>query len=234
MWYVRTIPNVRRIFSRIWGTDNLCSSMDGCCVHLPFEYHEQWKIPPNTWFHLDQNGHDRPGKVCVQGFLNFYEAGPHDGGLALIKRSHTIFDSIFQSRPDLAGKGDWIMLEKDDNLWREVEEAGLGALKVCCSSGDFVVWDSRVIHCGCAAVKKRPKLPGRAVLPFRRLVAYVSMVPEEILDTDTIQKRREAYYKGWTTSHWVDSCSMPRVRRKLSYTYVPTPLNDEQKALIPL
>jgi hypothetical protein len=70
------------------------------------------------------SGIDKPGKQCVQGFLNFFESGPEDGGLCVVARSHTIFPQIFEDRPKFKGKGDWIMLENDRNLWDTIKKNG--------------------------------------------------------------------------------------------------------------
>lgn len=102
----------------------MITSFDGCCVHRPWEHNESWKHSGLTNYHLDQNGTDKPGKVCVQGFLNFFESGPEDGGLCLVAKSHHIFNKIFEERPKFKGKGDWVVVEHDVPLWEEISKSG--------------------------------------------------------------------------------------------------------------
>lgn len=47
-------------------------------------------LPPiGAWPHQDQDP-DRPGTRCIQGFLNFIESGPDDGGLIVLKGGHKV------------------------------------------------------------------------------------------------------------------------------------------------
>ena len=38
MWYLRTLPNIKKSFSGIWEDDDLLVSFDGCGVFRPVEY----------------------------------------------------------------------------------------------------------------------------------------------------------------------------------------------------
>ena len=38
MWYLRTLPNIKKAFASIWGDDDLLVSFDGCGVFRPIEY----------------------------------------------------------------------------------------------------------------------------------------------------------------------------------------------------
>ena len=38
LWYLRTLPNVKKAFAAIWGDDDLLVSFDGCGVFRPIEY----------------------------------------------------------------------------------------------------------------------------------------------------------------------------------------------------
>lgn len=125
LWFCRSLPKIKQIYSAVWGTDELITSFDGCCIHKPWEYNDAWKYTDKTWYHLDQNGIDKPGMQCVQGFLNFFESGPDDGGLCLVSKSQRIFTQIFLQRPQFKGKGDWVMVENDRPLWDKIRKSGL-------------------------------------------------------------------------------------------------------------
>ncbi len=149
---------MQRIYSRVWGTEEvinptdickeekrllraspdysfqqqLATSFDGFCLHRPFEYNKAWHTK-SAWYHLDQNGHNKPHKICVQGFVNYYDSDAvccklnlpcnsscsltsayfllqEDGGLVVVPRSHEIFNEIFKNRPELAPLPDFIRL----------------------------------------------------------------------------------------------------------------------------
>ncbi len=114
-----------------------------------------------------------------------------------------------------------------DGPWeKEIKEAGLKPVKLCIRAGDMVLWDSRTIHCNAPATTVRPLVISKpatgahtgvfwrsthqarpipedgSVLPPRRLVAYVCMTPMARLTQDIKRQRREAYFAGYTTSHW--------------------------------
>eukprot|EP00005_Dracoamoeba_jomungandri_P005263 CAMPEP_0174251554 /NCGR_PEP_ID=MMETSP0439-20130205/1338_1 /TAXON_ID=0 /ORGANISM="Stereomyxa ramosa, Strain Chinc5" /LENGTH=374 /DNA_ID=CAMNT_0015331895 /DNA_START=40 /DNA_END=1164 /DNA_ORIENTATION=+ len=233
LWFCRGNPNVQRIYSKIWGTENLITSYDGFCMHRPIEYSEEWRTGVG-WYHVDQNGLNKPNKACVQGFLNFYDSMEEDGGLVVVPQSPKIFKSIFKSRPHFKNRRDYITLSKDRALWRdELPAAGLRPIKVCAKAGDFVLWDSRTIHCNAPATSLR-EIPDGAILPPRRLVAYVCMTPADNLDSSVITRRINAYLTGQTTSHWPEDCLVEKNRRQTIDGYVPLDLAPEQKKLIPM
>jgi len=235
LWFARSIPAVKQIYSNIWNAQNLITSFDGFCIHRPFEYNASWKTKSEVWYHLDQNGHHKPGKLCIQGFLNFYPSGPDDGGLVLIPKSHTIFNKIFRDRPFLKKRDDFIVLSSDNQLWtKDLPYHGLSPIKVCCQPGDFVLWDSRTIHSNCSAKTARdlPANP-QEILPPRRLVTYVCMTPASRLTPEITQKRIQCYLTGQTTSHWPEEANTPSVRKNRA-NYQPVDLTPQQKELIPL
>jgi len=236
LWHARGIPNVQKIFSMIWNTTDLITSFDGLCFHRPYEYNESWRTKSPQWYHLDQNAFQKPSKMCVQGFLNFYPSGIHDGGLVVIPRSHTIFNQIFKSRPQLKNRGDFISLHNDKILWKhEIPKANLGAIKVCAEPGDFVLWDSRTIHCNSPALTTREIPKDGTILDPRRLVAYVCMTPKARLSPEKFGPRLQCYLYGHTTSHWPEDVSVATVRKNKSRTnYKPVELSEGQKKLIPL
>jgi len=233
LWFARGIPAVKEIFSHIWNTNDLITSFDGFCFHRPFEYNSYWKTKSN-WYHLDQNGHYKPSKLCIQGFLNFYPSGPEDGGLVVVPKFHTIFNKIFKDRPFLKKRDDFIVLANDHQLWhKDLPQAGLAPIKICCEPGDFVLWDSRTLHSNSPATVPRP-FPQSGLLSPRRIVTYICMTPQSRLTPEVRVKRILCYEEGYTTTHWPEEGSVPSSRRNTLTNYTPVPLTEEQKRLIPL
>jgi len=235
LWFVRAIPNVQKIFASIWNEKELITSFDGFCIHRPYEHDLSWKTKDAIWYHLDQNGHRKPNRLCIQGLLNFYNSGEHDGGLCVIPKSHTIFNKIFNSRPNLAKFQDFIVLANDSELWtKTLPSHGLKPIKICAQPGDFVLWDSRTIHCNAPADQPREIPTDGTILCPRRLVSYVCMTPKSRLTNDGLSKRVYCYKTGQTTSHWPEDVVVASARQNRKYNYIPVPLNDVQKKLIPM
>jgi len=167
--------------------------------------------------------------------MNFLPAGPTDGGLILVPRSQMIFNKIFQTRPQLTGKGDFVKLYEDRQFWEnEYKEANLEVIKLCCEPGDFVLWDSRVVHCNCSASEPRALPTDGSFLPPRRLVTYVCMTPASRLTPESVKARIAAFTEGQTTSHWPEDCLVHEHRRNSRSDYTPPQLTPEQKILIPM
>jgi len=118
-------------------------------------------------------------------------------------------------------------------VW-DKEVKGLTPIKVCAEPGDFVLWDSRTIHCNAPATIPRdlPK-DGTALAP-RRLVSYVCMTPKARAKHNVIAARIEAFELGLTTSHWPEDCVTASARKNRLEKYAPPELTPEQKKLVPM
>jgi hypothetical protein len=237
LWFCRGLKNVLSIFKAVWNVEDLISSFDGFCFHRAFEYNQAWKTDNGAWYHTDQNGCNKPDRMCIQGFLNFLENGIEDGGLIVVPGSHKIFNDVFDARRQkLQSMGDFIPFSKDEKLWNgEIKKAGLSPIKVACKAGDFVLWDSRTIHCNESARSSRPLPKDGSVLPPRRIVSYICMTPASRL-TETVHANRiQAYTNGDTTSHWPEDVFTPSVRKNNDRkNYKPVELTEDQKKLIPM
>jgi len=131
--------------------------------------------------------------------------------------------------------GDFIQLFRDKSLWDgEIKAAKLHPIKVCAAPGDFILWDSRTIHCNCPATEPRDLPVDGSLLPPRRLVAYVCMTPKSRINHRQTEERITAYKQGLTTSHWPEDCFTAPKRRNHQEVYVPPTLTPEQKKLIPM
>lgn len=130
-------------FSKLWGTDELLVSFDGMNITLPSPNRE----PSQPWPHIDQSPR-RLGLQCVQGILNFAPNGPKDGGLMVMKGSHTLIQEFFKAH-DVAGRktwgpADWFGFQEGELEW--FRSRGCTLTKVCAEPGDLILWDSRTIH----------------------------------------------------------------------------------------
>jgi len=235
LWFVRGQKKIQNIFQKVWKTDQVLTSFDGFCFHRPWEYNESWKTRDGYWFHVDQNPFHKPEKNCIQGLLNFLPSGETDGGLILVPRSHLHFKDIVPMVPEIQSNGDYIPLHEVLTFWENVyKKQGLQAIKVCLEPGDFILWDSRTVHCNCGASTSRPIPTDGTVLPPRRIVTYVCMTPSSRLRPELKDLRAKIFQEGHTTSHWPEDAIVLEERRNRRAGYVPPKLTEEQKKLIPM
>jgi len=194
MWYCRLISGVRRAFESVWGSNELITSFDGWGAYRNpwFPGGSKSWLTKRGWFHIDQSYYSDPELTTYQGILNFYEATAATGSTVLVKGSHKDFKKVFDGSRTIKSVRqntvDYVKVTKSDDYDKYLSKAQQAVLK----PGDFLMWDSRVIHCAqgidySAGVSKA--LPGRESEPLARLVAYITMIPRE-----HITKRRK--HKG--------------------------------------
>lgn len=212
LWHVRQLPKVKEAFSKVWETDDLIVSYDGCGVFRPFEYNPQWKTS-SGWYHIDQNPYIKKGRHAVQGLVNFFPSGPHDGGFVVVPKSTFMIDEAFEKFQDMCSKKsrDYVRMRKEDPFWAEciqrikrdeTNKYDLFPVKIVLDAGDLVMWDSRAIHCNTPPTKMSNDPEAKNKL--KRLAAYVCMTPTRLAsDVESLVKYRIfAFQRGITTTHW--------------------------------
>ena len=166
--------------------DLLLPSFDGYgAFRNPFHdgADSSWRTKSN-WFHLDQHwagDEAHPHFHRVQGLLNFFGTSAATGSTVLVPGSHKHFEAnCLEERCGPGGKtGGWSsampMTERD------VAYVKKGAVQVNLRPGDYLAWDSRVVHCNQGAddavTSWEEALPGQPPRALTRLVAFVAMVP---------------------------------------------------------
>ena len=91
-WWIRTHPEVKKVFAHLYGTEELLVSMDVMISYRPW-----WKAPPTeNWkpvgtenLHSDQNPKKKHGFQCIQGMIPLLPVTPEIGGLQLVPHTHT-------------------------------------------------------------------------------------------------------------------------------------------------
>lgn len=190
VWYVRTRPNVREAFGRIWGTDCLISAFDGFNVFLP--WHHGFKKTQIGWLHSDQ-GHAKQGLHAIQGFVSLTDQNATTGGLHVIPGSHhSHVDWVTEDTP--GSPNDFCMV---GNGYGEAL-LHLPQQLVSCNVGDLVLWDSRCVHCNTVALEQ-PTTPEGELL---RVVVYVCMLPKSLASKADLKRRKLAYDEGISSNHW--------------------------------
>eukprot|EP01113_Clastostelium_recurvatum_P038408 TRINITY_DN574_c0_g1_i2.p1 TRINITY_DN574_c0_g1~~TRINITY_DN574_c0_g1_i2.p1 ORF type:complete len:468 (-),score=77.12 TRINITY_DN574_c0_g1_i2:178-1581(-) len=212
LWYARTLPNVKRAFANVWGSEDLLVSFDGCGVFRPIEHNPEWQTM-GGWHHIDQNMRRKQGRHAIQGLLNILPSGPDDGGFVCVPRSPAMMDRTFEKYHDLGNmkSRDYFRVPTDSHFWQEELEAinrsddnkhDLMSVKIVLDAGDFIMWDSRCIHC--SHPPTAPSSHPDAATSLKRLAAYICMVPTDKSSNlaELIKYRVYAFQMGITTSHW--------------------------------
>lgn len=187
-------PNVQKVFSDLWGTDELLCSFDGMNVTLPQQKDLTW----SPWPHCDQNP-ERKGMQCVQGLINYAPNGPDDGGLIVMKGSSKLYDTFFRETrqqaahedapPPEAEFRDHFIFSEDDVKW--FEDHGCELVKTCLDPGDFVLWDSRTMH-----YAKHPE--GDVI----RSAQYICMTPAKFAKKEDLELKAQLFKEHQGTTHW--------------------------------
>ncbi len=216
VWNARLASH--KIFSEIWGTADLVSSLDGACFLAPNDK----SGGKGLWVHSDQPRLER-GLACVQGLVNLHECGPEDGGLVVLEGSHKVFSKYLGERPLDGWSPQWFP-DLSSPLLKD-----LALRKICAGAGEIVLWDSRTFHCNTTPTGDQP-----------RACIYVSMVPAAHLTEEEHKKRAKCVEDRKMTGHACRGLALS-VHRRDPFMYghpflkpedVRHTLRDKERALV--
>lgn len=181
-WLARTNPKILNIFKKIWETNELVCSFDGCCYY-PTEIDEE----PSYWIHTDQSP-QKKGVWCYQSFLSL--TNNSERTFVLFKGTHKYHEDYFNTM-NINNTSDWNIIE--ESYLDTYHKDKLEILDV--SAGDLVIWDSRLFHqntCGTPTCNEE------------RLVQYLCYLPKNSLGNNTLQQnlRNQYFNELRTTNHW--------------------------------
>ena len=180
-WFIRTNPKIKEIYSKLFDTDDLITSIDA------FSLFFTKKQKSKSWHHIDQNPKNK--LTCYQGAYNYFKVGENDAGFVVAPGSHKLFN------PKVKHKNNWIMVP-DDSEWHSK------VVKILIPHNCFTLWNSRTIHANTGMLKN--------TIEFNRLTIYVTLMPREYSNGENRQKKIEAYKNGDTCSHWANKCVIKR------------------------
>ncbi len=209
----RNLKKVKDLFSKIYKlneSDELISSYDTMNMVRPYTLavNRTKHLAP----HLDQNPYFEEEFTCYQGLLNLIDSNLIDGGTMLLSESHKHFLE-YKKYADASRNRQVYIKGKDSK--KLIDKMVCPTLK----AGDFLLWDSRVIH-GVAAPEKGKKDP-KGTKHLRRSVVYISMVPSSKVSKEVKDIMKEYLKNKITTNHSVldpkKKNLRPRYPRKIPY-----------------
>lgn len=177
-WFIRTRPAVINIFKKLWDTDEVVVSFDGCCY---IDKNEKRK--DKFWCHSDQSP-CKDGLRCYQGLVSL--TSNKEKTFVIWEGTHKEHQNIFKDKSKIS---DW------QKVPPEMEEPLSHRRKVITvEAGSMILWDSRLLHQNQYGNNSDEE----------RLVQYVCMLPKNHKDNNESENgKREFYFrKRRTTSHW--------------------------------
>jgi ectoine hydroxylase-related dioxygenase (phytanoyl-CoA dioxygenase family) len=177
-WFIRTRPAVQEPFKKIWKTDDIVVSYDGCCW-----MQKGFRARDNIWTHTDQAPTER-GLKCIQGFVTLTDNV--NRSIVVYEGSHKLHASYSEER-NLTTKKNWLLIDHD-----YLEKIKDKRTVVSAKAGSLVLWDSRTFHQNQYGEN----------CDEERIVQYVSFLPKSGLTQKMKKKRLQYFLERRTTSHW--------------------------------
>jgi len=190
-WNLRQNPNIVKIFAKLWDCKkkDLLVSFDGLSLNLPPEVTNRgWYR--NTWYHTDQSFTDNEFK-SVQSFITGLDIHEYDATFSFLEGSHLLHKE-FGTHFGISVKDNWYKLTKEEEEFFISKNCIQKNIK--CPKGSLVLWDSRTIHCGIEANRKRK-------VPNLRVVAYLCYAPRNLSSEADLRKKKKAFEELRTTTH---------------------------------
>jgi hypothetical protein len=103
------------------------------------------------------------------------------------------YHSDFKEKYNISDKSDWYKLTKEEETFYYDKSCTIKNIK--CPKGSLVFWDSRTIHCGIEADKKR-------LIPNIRAVIYLCYMPRSLSNQINLKKKQKALIEIRTTNHY--------------------------------
>lgn len=189
--------STKKLFSELWGTEKLLTSVDAIAIGRPPESSEEnFSLPGQHWLHCDQDA-QRKGLHAYQGGLYLEHADEDDWTFHTLKGSHAFLDEFYECNKKAALRSNLNKYYhmKDENIeW--FKNKGCESVRVPVPKGGMILWDSRLIH-----ANARPK-EGRKHADRWRFVVFVCMAPAIWATDKDIEKKKEAYSAVAMTTHW--------------------------------
>jgi ectoine hydroxylase-related dioxygenase (phytanoyl-CoA dioxygenase family) len=180
-WFIKTNAKVIDIFKKIYKTQELVTSFDGCCY-----YPKNSKLSTGCWTHTDISPKLAKEMNCIQGFVSLTDN--KNNSLLVYEGSNNEHNKYFKDKN----------MENEKNNWQKIDIDFLKTIDekkkiLNVSSGSVVLWDSRTFHQNIIQNMNE-----------ERLVQYVCYLPKNNKNnTESMKMKRLKYFNDRrVTSHW--------------------------------
>lgn len=211
-WEARTNPKILAIFKKLWNTNELVTSFDGCCF-----YPSYYKNNVRYWTHSDQSSM-KSGLNCYQSFLSLTDN--RERTFIVYEGTHNYHQHYFETM-GIEEPRDWNIIDKDYLMNNHLSKQKFLNVK----AGDLVIWDSRTFHQNtCGSINCNEE----------RLIQYLCYLPKHNEKNDEKQEkqRKKFFEKKRTTSHWPYPMNVvPEQPNMYNYYYPDNPINIDYSNL---
>ncbi|XP_069113900.1 uncharacterized protein [Argopecten irradians] len=187
----------KSVFSKLWKTDKLLTSIDAIAIGRPPEDGEEaFAEDSRHWLHADQDA-DKVGLHAYQGTVYLETVDTDDWTFHVMERSHLYLDEFYEQDKHAAFRSSnnkYFHLRDDHEKW--FLSKGCVTERVAVPRGGMVLWDSRLIH-----ANARPK-EGRTHPDRWRYCVMVCMTPARWSTEEDLETKKEAYNDVAMTTHW--------------------------------
>ena len=97
LWYVRSCPNVRKVWEAMYDTDEVIVSFDGANIQKPWGLNAEWRSGAGR-MHTDRRNADGTPDGYIQGFVNLRPTSAETGGNYVVPRSHLVYQELEEWR----------------------------------------------------------------------------------------------------------------------------------------
>ncbi|CAF4299343.1 unnamed protein product [Rotaria sp. Silwood2] len=201
MWFIRGNPNIKKVFSHIWNSNELFVSFDGASCFRNWHLNTKWRTT-SSWYHCDQNPFKKPDRCSIQGLVSLTDSDESTGGFLIVPDSHKYFSEL-KSKTNASLWDAYVRVPEQYPLFEKLHPR-----LVKCKAGDLIVWDSRCIHCNTPAIVNSEKNNQSELL---RIAACICMSPLSMFVPDMgkyknleefRQLREELVRNKITCAHW--------------------------------
>jgi hypothetical protein len=92
LWYVRGLPNVRKVWEHMHETDEVVVSFDGANIQRPWGLDPDWRGGAGK-MHTDRRNREGVPDGYIQGFVNLRPTSAATGGNYVVPKSHLVCES---------------------------------------------------------------------------------------------------------------------------------------------
>ena len=182
----------KKVFSGIWETDKLLTSLDGMAISEPPERGRTFfEKPGKHTLHLDQ-GDKRQGLHAYQGAVYLEQASEKDYCLQVMENSHKYHQEFFTTHKPNPHSEFRRLKEREVNWYKQ---RGCVVRRIPVPQGGMVLWDSRTVHAGAPPMSDRES-------PLWRYVIFVCMGPASWASPADINEKHKSYKDFQITRHW--------------------------------
>ena len=210
--HISTTEGVGQMFSELWGSEDLISSLDRILISFTNSSKLEQVGIENHTFYIDQDAKYN-GLHCVQGFATVSDIrSDNNTGFIFLAKSHLIHDQLLEKLEkdgEKTKQQNHIALPSGYHDWIINEKACESRVVNILNSGSVLLWDCRLVY-SLINTQTRTNINETSSSMMTNskepiFGSYICMVPRQLLvngSKNQIKKRKDAFLSGRSTTCW--------------------------------